>query len=201
VTIPDAIEADLVARLIARDERAFNELVLTYGRRIGTLVFRMLGNRAEADDMTQEVFVQVFKSIDSFRGDAKLSTWMYRIAVNLCKNRAKYLRVRHTNQQDELEPLADRLPLGDAHTANVAHIEQPDEAMAGREITKIVQDAMARIDPTFRECLVLRDVEELSYDEIVAITGLPVGTVKSRIWRARAQLKEIVERELGEKVK
>jgi RNA polymerase sigma-70 factor, ECF subfamily len=201
VALPDEVEAKLIERLVARDERAFNELVQTYGRRVSALVLRMLGNRAEAEDLTQEVFVQVFKAIGSFRGDAKLSTWIYRIAVNLCKNRAKYLRVRHSNEQDELEAVAERVPLGEARRANVAQIERPDEAMAGKQVEHIVQRAIAKIDETFRECLILRDVEELSYEEIGEITGLPAGTVKSRIFRARAQLKEMVERELGEKIK
>jgi len=200
VALPDELEANLIERLVARDERAFNELVQTYGRRVSALVLRFLGNRAEAEDLTQEVFVQVFKAIGTFRGDSKLSTWIYRIAVNLCKNRSKYLRVRHANEQDELEAVAERVPLGDTGRANVAQIERPDEAMAGRQVEKIVQDAIQKIDPAFRECLILRDVEELSYEEIEQITGLAAGTVKSRIFRARAQLKEIVERELGEKI-
>ena len=200
VALPDDVEAKLIERLIARDERAFNELVTAYGRRVSALVLRMLGNRAEAEDLTQEVFVQVFKAIGTFRGESKLSTWIYRIAVNLCKNRSKYLRVRHANEQDELEAVAERIDLGDVQKSNVAHIERPDEAMAGRQVEKIVQDAIMKIEPGFRECLILRDVEELSYEEIEEITGLAAGTVKSRIFRARAQLKEIVERELGEKI-
>lgn len=200
VAFDDEVEAKLIERLVARDERAFNELVHAYGRRVGALVLRMLGNRAEAEDLTQEVFVQVFKAIGTFRGDSKLSTWIYRIAVNLCKNRSKYLRVRHAGEQDELEAVAERVPLGQATKANVAQIERPDEAMAGKQVERIVQNAILQIDPTFRECLILRDVEELSYEEIEQITGLPAGTVKSRIFRARAQLKEIVEKQLGEKI-
>ena len=103
VALPDDIEAKLVARLIARDERAFNELVRAYEGRVLGLVLRRLGNRAEAEDLAQEVFVQVFKAIGTFRGDSKLSTWIYRIAINLCKNRTKYLKVRHEGEQDELE--------------------------------------------------------------------------------------------------
>lgn len=200
VAFDEEIEAKLIERLVARDERAFNELVQAYGRRVSALVLRMLGNRAEAEDLTQEVFVQVFKAIGTFRGDSKLSTWIYRIAVNLCKNRSKYLRVRHAGEQDELEAVAERVPLGQATKANVAQIERPDEAMAGKQVERIVQNAILQIDPTFRECLILRDVEELSYEEIEQITGLPAGTVKSRIFRARAQLKEIVEKQLGEKI-
>ncbi|MGH7295616.1 MAG: sigma-70 family RNA polymerase sigma factor, partial [Polyangiaceae bacterium] len=193
-------EARLVERLVARDERAFNTLVRAYERRVFALVLRMLGNRAEAEDLAQEVFVQVFKAVGSFRGESKLSTWIYRIAINLCKNRTKYLRVRHSTEQDELEAVAERIPMGDAPRANVAHIARQDEAMAGKQVERIVQEAILQLEPSFRECLVLRDVEELSYEEIGAITGLPEGTVKSRIHRARAQLKELVERALGEKI-
>jgi len=193
-------EARLIERLIARDERAFSVFVRAYERRVFALVLRMIGNRAEAEDLGQEVFVQVFKAIGSFRGESKLSTWIYRIAINLCKNRTKYLRVRHSGEQDELEVLQERVPMGEGTHANVAHIDRPDEMMAGKQVEHIVQQAILQLEPTFRECLVLRDVEELSYEEIGAITGLPEGTVKSRIHRARAQLKELVERALGEKI-
>jgi RNA polymerase sigma-70 factor (ECF subfamily) len=198
---PDAIEERLIARLVARDERAFNELVRAYERRIFALVLRMIGNRAEAEDLAQEVFVQVFKAIGSFRGDSKLSTWIYRIAVNLCKNRTKYLRVRHSGEEEELEAVAERVPLGEARRANVGQVERPDEMIAGKQVEQIVQRAILALEPDFRECLVLRDVEELSYEEIGEITSLPAGTVKSRIHRARAMLREIVERELGEKIR
>ncbi len=113
----------------------------------------------------------------------------------------KYNRVRHSDEQDELESIAERVPMGEAKRANVAQVARPDEAMAGKQVEKIVQDAILKIEPSFRECLVLRDVEELSYEEIGEITGLPPGTVKSRIHRARGQLKELVETELGEKIR
>ena len=143
-------DAAIVARVLAGDTAAYAILVGRYRAQFARYAVRMLGNRAEAEDLTQEVFVQVFKAIGSFRGESKLSTWIYRIAVNLCKNRSKYLRVRHSNEQDELEAVAERLPLGDAQKSNVAHIERPDEAMAGRQIEKIVQDAILRIEPVER---------------------------------------------------
>jgi RNA polymerase sigma-70 factor (ECF subfamily) len=193
-------EAQFIERLVARDERAFNALVKAYERRVFALLLRMIGNRAEAEDLAQEVFVQIFKAIGSFRGESKLSTWVYRIAINLCKNRSKYLRVRHAGEQDELDEAQERRAMGDGKAANVAQIARPDEMMAGKQVERIVQQAILELEPTFRECLVLRDVEDLSYEEIGAITGLPEGTVKSRIHRARAQLKELVERALGEKI-
>jgi RNA polymerase sigma-70 factor, ECF subfamily len=196
----EELEQRLIARLTTRDERAFTELVRAYERRVLGLVTRMIGNRDEAKEITQEVFFQVFKAIGGFRGESKLSTWIYRIAVNQCKNRVKYLKVRHSDEQDELEAVAERVPLGEARRANVGTIERPDELMAGRQMEQIVQNAILRLEPSFRECLVLRDVEELSYEEIEQITGLNAGTVKSRIHRARGQLKELVERALGEKL-
>ena len=193
-------EAALVARLVARDEQAFNAVVRTYQRRVFALLFRMLGNRAEAEDVAQEVFVQVFKAIGSFRGESKLSTWIYRIAVNLSKNRTKYLRVRHAGEQDPLDAVAERVPLadGNARRANVAYVARPDDMVAGKQMERIVREAILELEPSFRECLVLRDVEDLSYEEIGSITGLAEGTVKSRIHRARAQLKELVEHALGD---
>jgi RNA polymerase sigma-70 factor (ECF subfamily) len=200
VALPDEPESRLIERLIARDERAFNELVRAYERRVLTLVVRMLGNPAEAEDVAQEVFVQVFKAIGTFRGEAKLSTWIYRIAINLCKNRVKYLKVRHASEQDELGEVEERGALGGERRTTVGGMARPDEMMSGKQVEHIVQAAILEIEPTFRECLVLRDVEELTYEQIEEITGLPIGTVKSRIHRARAQLREAVERELGEKI-
>ncbi len=194
-------EAQFVARLVARDEGAFNELVVTYERRVFALVFRMLGRRDEAEDLAQEVFVQVFKAIDQFRGDSKLSTWIYRIAVNLCKNRTKYLSRRHANDQDDVDAMADRLPFSAAKGVSVGGISRPDELVEGMQLEVVVKRAIAQIEPEFREVLILRDVEDMSYEEIAEVTGLADGTVKSRIHRARAQLRALVEKAMGEKVR
>jgi RNA polymerase sigma-70 factor (ECF subfamily) len=165
------------------------------------LLFRMLARRDEAEDMAQEVFVQVFKAIDQFRGDAKLGTWIYRVAVNICKNRSKYLSRRYAGAEDELEPLAERVPLGEARGVTSSELAGPDQIVEGYQVEVIVKRCIAALDPEFREVLVLRDVEDLTYEEIRDITGLAEGTVKSRLHRARAMLKERVEAELGEKVR
>jgi RNA polymerase sigma-70 factor, ECF subfamily len=197
----DRSEAQFIARLVARDESAFNELVITYERRVYGLVFRMLGRRDEAEDLAQEVFVQVFKAIDQFRGESKLSTWIYRIAVNLCKNRTKYLSRRHAGEQDDIDAMADRVPMSAARGATVGDVGRPDELVEGMQLEVIVKRAIHKLEPEFREALVLCDVEDMPYEEIAQIAGVPVGTVKSRIHRARAQLKALVEKALGEKVK
>ena len=194
----DRDEQRFIERLIARDERAFNELVELYEGRVFRLVLRMLGRREEAEDMAQEVFVQVFKAIGQFRGDSKLSTWVYRIAVNLCKNRVKYLNRRYSGAEEELEPMAERALLTTGVTTG--DVSRPDHLVEGFQLERIVHDCIAELDPDFREVLILRDVEDLTYDELCEITGLPDGTVKSRLHRARAMLKISVERKLGAKI-
>jgi RNA polymerase sigma-70 factor (ECF subfamily) len=192
-------EARFIERLVARDERAFNALVRMYQARVFALVLRMLHNRAEAEDLAQEVFVQVFKAVGTFRGESKLSTWVYRIAINLCKNRIKYRAVRQEGKQDDIDEMSERMG-GDGSRAPAGGFHRPDDMMQGKQLEGIVREAILQLEPEFRECLVLRDMEDLSYEEIEAITGLPAGTVKSRIHRARAQLKELVEKALGEKI-
>lgn len=193
-------ERRFIERLQERDERAFNQLVELYELRVFRLVYRMLGRREEAEDMVQEVFVQVFKSIDTFRGDAKLATWLYRIAVNLCKNRTKYLHRRKSEAQDELEPAAERRSLHEARGVTSGEASPPDQVVQGYQLELIVKRCITELEADFREVLVLRDVEDLTYEEIMEITGLAEGTVKSRIHRARGMLKEKVSRHLGEKL-
>jgi RNA polymerase sigma-70 factor, ECF subfamily len=190
-------EQRFVERLLAHDERAFNQLVRSYEERVFRLMFRMVGRRDEAEDLAQEVFVQVFKAIGQFRGDSKLGTWVYRIAINLCKNRLKYLARRHSEAQDELEPLMERRPLTGSGVGNIA---RPDQVVEGYQAEAIVRTALEGLDPEFREVLILRDLEDLSYEEIGQITNLAEGTVKSRIHRGRALLKVRVEELLGEKI-
>lgn len=188
-------EARLVARLKRRDEAAFNAFVRAYQQKVFTLVYRMLGNRSEAQDLAQEVFITVFKTIDSFRGDSRLSTWLYRVAVNHCKNRIKYLDRRSARAHDTIDEtreaaVSDGGALGERPA-------RPDEAAEGSEMQRAVQNALAALDPEFRELIVLRDIEGLAYEEIVQVTGLPEGTVKSRLHRARAALREHIERGMG----
>jgi len=188
-------EEDLVRRLQQRDERAFVECVRAFQDKIYGLIFRMLGSPQEAEDVAQEVFVTVFKSIDSFRGDSRFGTWLYRIAVNQCKNRIKYLRRRAHRSTAELNEQAEHAlfhatPGGTAQQSTLGQAQaRPDEALEGVQLEAIVQKAIEQLDEEHRTLLVLRDVEELSYDEIVEITGLPEGTVKSRLHRARLVLK------------
>ena len=197
----DQTERKFIERLAQRDERAFNELVELYEARVFRLLLRMLGRRDEAEDMAQEVFVQIFKAVGTFRGDSKLSTWIYRVSVNLCKNRMKYLSRRHTDGEDELEPVAERASLDEAKGVTFGDIAQPDRLVEGYQLERVLQICIAELEPDFREVLILRDLEDLTYEELSEITGLPEGTVKSRLHRARGMLKQSVERRMGEKIR
>jgi RNA polymerase sigma-70 factor (ECF subfamily) len=189
-------ERMLLGRLVKRDEEAFNHVVRSYGDRVYNLVLRLVGSPSEAEDIAQEVFVTVFKSIESYRGEAKLSTWILRIAANHSKNRIKYLSRRRTTS-DQLRDGTDVTDLPDEGKAPAqAHFEAPDVMLEAAETERLLQDAIAKLDEEQRLLVVLRDVEELSYDEIVEITGLPEGTVKSRLHRARMALKDLLEGKL-----
>jgi len=185
-------ERALVRRLRDRDERAFRELLESHRDRVYNITYRMLGNRAEAEDVAQEVFITVFKTIDSFREESKFSTWLYRVAVNHCKNRIKYLARRHDRDRDELDETS--------HSANGAIMNvqlrtpQPDRALEGAQMEGILQKAIEGLDDDHRIVVVLRDVEDLSIEEICEITGLPDGTVKSRLHRARLALRKKLQR-------
>ncbi|MEO6774436.1 MAG: sigma-70 family RNA polymerase sigma factor [Kofleriaceae bacterium] len=191
------LERSLLRRLRDRDERAFRELIEAHRDRVFNLTFRMLGNRAEAEDVAQEVFIQVFKSIDTFREDSKLSTWLYRIAVNTCKNRIKYLARRHDRDRDELDE-ASNGQHGAMGAIGAPQPKAPDRALEAVQMEKVLQDAIAELDEDQRIVVVLRDVEDLSIEEICKITELADGTVKSRLHRARAVLRKRLQRHVGE---
>ena len=173
----DQSEAQFIARLVARDESAFNELVLTYERRVFALVFRMLGRRDEAEDLSQEVFVQVFKAIDQFRGDSKLSTWIYRLSVNVALQhirRAK--RRRWFILTSDTEVLERTLPVD-----IIGQVE-------GRQMLQKIYELLDTIKPKKRTVYILHELQGMDVDEISEVVGVPTNTVKSRLFHARKEM-------------
>jgi RNA polymerase sigma-70 factor (ECF subfamily) len=188
----DADERELIERLKRRDEGAFNAFVLRYQERVFRLLLRMLGDRAEAEDLAQEVFISIFKAIDGFRGDSQLSTWVYRVAANHCRNRIKYLSRRRRQLTEAYDEQTSEE--GHGRVSHHARPDAPDRLMEARQTEHFLQAGLLTLDEEQRELIVLREVEHLSYEEIMAITGLPEGTVKSRLHRARAALREHIEK-------
>jgi RNA polymerase sigma-70 factor, ECF subfamily len=182
-----------IRRLKQRDEQAFNEVVRLYGDKVFSLVYRMIGSRAEAEDIAQDVFITVFKTVDSFRGESKFSTWLLRVAANHCKNRIKYLARRPTDAAG-LGDASDGPSTNHAGPPIQGHIDGPDTILEAAELEALMQRAIGELDEEHRLLVVLRDVEEYSYQEIGEVTGLAEGTIKSRLHRARMAIKEVLDK-------
>lgn len=187
----DARDRKLVQRLAAGDQRAFEELVRLYQDRVFALSLRMVGNRQEAEDLAQEVFITLHRAIGSWRGEGRFYTWLYRIASNTCKNRIKYLRGRHFHRSVPVDETPEaQVPAGEAGPGVLqARVHGPEAMTEGNRLEAAVQRELAALDPEHRLLIVLRDVQGLSYQEILRITGLQEGTLKSRLHRARVALK------------
>jgi RNA polymerase sigma-70 factor (ECF subfamily) len=194
VVLPSGDDELFFERLRRRDEAAFNQLVEAHQANVFRLLLRMLGDAAEAEDLAQEVFVTVFKAIDTFRGESKLSTWIHRIAQNHARNRLKY-QGRRKRKGDS--PLDDDVEEAGAVPHTGSRLSRPDHELEGKRAEHAVQRAMASLDEEQRALIVLRDLEHMSYEDIQELTGLPSGTVKSRLHRARMALHEKY-RELSE---
>ncbi len=177
-------ESALVQRCASGDEAACTELVSEHQRMVISLAMNLLGDRDEALDLSQEVFLRVFRTIHRFRGQSSLRTWIYRIAVNQARNRHRFWRRRHRADQVSLdEHLATHgefMSEGDA---------TPERVLAQKELAARLQAALDRLPFDQRTAIVLREIDGLSYDEIAFSLGLAIGTVKSRLTRARQALR------------
>ena len=190
----------LVSALKRREPNAFEQLVLEHQNRVFSLCLRMMKNPEEAEDLAQEVFITVFKSIDRFRGDSMLSTWIYRITRNHCLNRIKFLdRRAYKKKQSLTESHSKALAGMNHHQPVAARIPQPDQLAEGKQMEAIVSEQLGNLSEEHRELILLRDLENLSYEEIQDITGLAPGTVKSRLHRARMELARSLAPYLEEK--
>lgn len=180
MTEQQASDKQLVSRVQKGDRRAFDLLVLKYQHRILSLVGRFISDYAEAQDVTQEAFIKAYKALPSFRGDSAFYTWMYRIAVNTAKNHL-ISRGRKTPTQD--------IDLDDAEfftgEGAMKEIETPDGLLQRDQLRDVVFDAIEQLPDELRRAVTLRELEGMSYEEIARTMDCPIGTVRSRIFRAR----------------
>ena len=187
----DVRDRRLVRRIRSGDDRAFEELVRIYQNRIFGLTLRMIGNRQEAEDLAQEVFLTVHKAIASYRGEGRFYTWLYRIASNTCKNRIKYLRGRNFHRSVPVEDNPEAQGGGDGPVVPLqSQIAGPEAMAQGTRLQDAISRELANLEPEHRLLIVLRDIQGLSYADILRITGLQEGTLKSRLHRARVALKD-----------
>ena len=197
-----AVDSDhqLVARAAAGDQRAFELLVIKYQRRIERLIGRMVRDVDLVEDIAQETFIRAWRALHQFRGDAQFYTWLYRIAVNTAKKALMDLKRNPTvagrQSQDEEDETS-------RHENELTTEETPESEFAAKEIASAVNAAMEALPEDLRQAVTLREMEGLSYEEIAEAMGCPIGTVRSRIFRAReaisARVRPMLEHQTGKR--
>jgi len=177
-------EETLVSELKKFNEDAFNFFVLKYQKMITSYVNKLINNQDEAWNISQEVFISVFKNIDKFRAESSLKTWLYKIARNFTINRIKYLKVRKSDKHNSIENTKEKYPNYDIKVN-----ENPLSNLQIKESNELIQKVLSSLKPNDRDIIILRDLKELNYDEISEILEVSLGTVKSRLFRAREKFK------------
>ena len=176
-------EAQIVRKVLQGDVNAFEKLVTEYEKAVYAIAQRMTGNAEDAADMTQETFIKAYNSLQSFRGDSKFSVWLYRIANNVCLD---FLRSRNRRPAVSLSAEDDD---GEETQLDIADESQSPELLLERSLTRdAVRRGLDTLPPDYRQILLLREIQGLSYEEIASALGIESGTVKSRIFRARKRL-------------
>ncbi|WP_029463371.1 RNA polymerase sigma factor RpoE [Serpentinimonas barnesii] len=203
-TPPDA-DLLLVQRTLAGDQRAFGLLVVKYQRRVERLIGRMVRDSNLVEDIAQETFIRAYRALAQFRGESQFYTWLYRIAVNTAKKQLMELKrdpvilMSSLMRAEDDETSAPELEL----TGQVADAETPESLLASKEIALAVNAAMEALPKELGQAIALREIEGLSYEEIALALDCPIGTVRSRIFRAReaisARIKPMLERQTGKR--
>jgi RNA polymerase sigma-70 factor (ECF subfamily) len=174
-------ESSIISQCLSGNETAWEELIRLHTRHVYALCYRFTGSGSEAQDLTQEVFLRVFRTLKSFRSaEGSFGTWLTRLTRNLLIDH--YRRTRQARATDSIE---DRLLTLEEEGSGAV---KPDQALAGREASELLQRALQRLSPDLREAVILRDLQEMEYREIAQVLGVPEGTVKSRINRGRTEL-------------
>ncbi|WP_370679632.1 RNA polymerase sigma factor RpoE [Comamonas sp. GB3 AK4-5] len=199
---PSDTDLQLVERTVAGDQRAYELLVLKYQRRIERLIARMVRDTDLVQDIAQETFLRAYRALHQFRGEAQFYTWLYRIAVNTAKKALLDMKRDPVLTESALHGASE-----DDETSRPANEpiteETPETVLAAREIAAAVNAAMEALPEDLRQAVTLREIEGLSYEEIATAMGCPIGTVRSRIFRAReaisARVKPLLERQSGKR--
>jgi len=189
-------EAMFVRRLQANEDAAYDELVRTYSASIFHVAYRMLGESAEASDVVQEIFLKVFRNISGFKGEAALKTWIFKIAFSEILNRLRWWKRRHRFTTVSLDDQPNGNGTGPGHSL-ASSSPTPEQVLQSKEQETAIQQALGRLSREHRSIIVLRDIEGFSYNEIADVLGVSIGTVKSRLARARGDLKKSLMRYLS----
>lgn len=195
----------LVQRTLAGEQKAFEMLVIKYQRRVERLIGRMVRDSDLVQDIAQETFIRAYRALAQFRGDAQFYTWLYRIAVNTAKKQLMELKRDPLVFQSQMKSGDDDETSGQERELNsgVADTETPEAVLASKEIAQAVNAAMDALPEELRMAITLREIEGMSYEEIATALECPIGTVRSRIFRAReaisGRIKPMLERQTGKR--
>jgi len=187
------VQKEVIESCKAGNEKAFAEIVLHYQKKVFNIAYRMLGNLEEAKDLAQEVFISVFESIKDLKEEIKFDAWLTQITLNHCRNRWKYLKRRQYFNSDSLDDPIETED-GNMPKAIADPSENPEALYEKKMVQQFVQSGLLKLKEDQRELLVLRDLQGFSYEEMGELLGLPEGTIKSKLHRARMDLKEVLER-------
>jgi RNA polymerase sigma-70 factor (ECF subfamily) len=186
-------EDEFLEKLVRGDAMAYERLVAEHSGDVYALLHRLTSDVEEARDLTQETFLRAFQSIDRFRGDASLKTWLYRIAINQARNRWRWWRRRRRDATVSLDATGDHQEQPLAATLPSKNSPSPEQETLSREREGRLREALTRLRHSYREAVILRDVEGFSYEEIAQMLQISIGTVKSRISRGRVELRRQLE--------
>ena len=190
-------DTGLVASARQGDLSAFEALVARHQKRMLNIAFRIIGDYDDACEVTQDAFVSAYRNLKGFRAEAKFSTWLTAITVNLSKNRLKRLAVKHKREPVSLDaPI--RTEDGEVMPDPPSNEPSVLERMEKQDVRKKVEDCIGQMEPDFRDVLVLRDLQDFSYEEIAGMLKVAAGTVKSRLFRARESVKECLKKAMGD---
>ena len=179
----------LIRSFHSGEKSAFDSLVIRYKDRVFNLCLRFLGDYQEAEDTAQDVFVKAYNSLKRFRFESSFFTWLYRIAINTCKNKVKSLDYRYRKTEARMD-ISEELLEGYKPETMGNSFRNPDRDLENKERMKILQNTINTLPSDQRSVVILRDIQGLSYEEITDITGFKLGTLKSRLSRARSNLRE-----------
>jgi len=182
-------DSALIKAFQAGESGVFDKLVLRHKDKVFNLCYRFLGDHQEANDSAQEIFIKVYQSLKKFRYKSSFSTWLYRITINTCKNRIKSMEYRFKKRMKRLD-IQEMPTHGNPSNEWVDESQSPMAALEKKERSRIIQEAINSLPETKRTMILLRDIEGLTYDEIAEVAGLNLGTVKSKLARARADLRD-----------
>ncbi len=201
---PEDTDQQLVARTVAGDQRAYELLVIKYQRRIQRLIGRMVRDVDLVEDIAQETFIRAYRALHQFRGDAQFYTWLYRIAVNTAKKALMGLKRNPVVTESALRNASDDDDDETYRLQNELTTEEtPETVLAAKEIASAVNAAMDALSEDLRQAVTLREIEGLSYEEIAEMMSCPIGTVRSRIFRARevisARVRPLLDRQSGKR--